>query len=49
LDIGLAGAEALASSPLLRTLKYLWLNEVELTSDAEKLLRNRFGDALQLS
>lgn len=47
-DIGLAGAQALASSPVLRTLKYLWLNEVELTSDAESLLRERFGEALQI-
>jgi uncharacterized protein (TIGR02996 family) len=47
LDIGLAGAQALAAAPLLRTLKYLWLNEVELTADAEKLLRDHFGDALQ--
>lgn len=46
-DIGLAGAQALAASPLLRTLKYLWLNEVELTPDAEEVLRDRFGDALQ--
>lgn len=48
-DIGLAGAQALAAAPLLRTLKYLRLYEVELTPDAEKLLRERFGDALQIS
>ncbi len=48
LDIGLAGAQALAASPALRTLKYLWLHEVELTSEAKDLLRERFGDALQI-
>ncbi|HWG45415.1 MAG TPA: TMEM43 family protein [Gemmataceae bacterium] len=48
-DIGLAGAQALAGSPVLRTLKYLWLHEAGLTKDAEELLRERFGEVVQLS
>jgi hypothetical protein len=47
--VGVAGAKALAASPVLANLKYLWIQEAQLTSEGEKVLRKRFGDVAQIT
>jgi Ran GTPase-activating protein (RanGAP) involved in mRNA processing and transport len=47
--VGAAGAKALAASSVLANLKYLWIQEAQLTSEGEKVLRRRFGDVAQMT
>jgi Ran GTPase-activating protein (RanGAP) involved in mRNA processing and transport len=47
-EIGLAGAKVLANATTLKDLEHLWLNDVKLGSDAEEILRDRFGDVVHL-
>jgi uncharacterized protein (TIGR02996 family) len=48
-EISITGARALAESRTLRTLTTLWIQEANLTSEGEKVLRKRFGDNVHLS